>query len=282
MTSNRGPLILSIAVFSALALGLSAAVVFLQRGSPSPLSMWTPALAALLTYVLIERKKPWDAAVRARVFGSVRRWPIAWTMIPLLLVSYVIAASLHPGLIATPARMHANLREIPGPLGLQIILLVILNLGIGPLLNGVLVGLGEEIGWRGFLYPRLYELFGVGGLFTGGLIWALWHAPMIALYGLNFPGIPWEWGTLFFALFTIPAGIVLYAVCERTGSVLAAGIAHAAMDAVPVFAAFFMATEKLNPLVFGAGGVSMLVLWVVAFFILRANGTARQPILSRA
>jgi membrane protease YdiL (CAAX protease family) len=37
---------------------------------------------------------------------------------------------------------------------------------------------GEELGWRGFLFPRLQEQFGFNGacLISGG-IWAVWHYP---------------------------------------------------------------------------------------------------------
>ncbi len=75
--------VLSGCVFTVLAIGLRVAVISWQRSTFTPLSMWTPAIAALLTYVLVERKAPWDAQVRHRVFGNVRRWPIARAMIPL-------------------------------------------------------------------------------------------------------------------------------------------------------------------------------------------------------
>ncbi|MBW4039705.1 MAG: CPBP family intramembrane metalloprotease [Acidobacteria bacterium] len=42
--------------------------------------------------------------------------------------------------------------------------------------------LGEELGWRGFLFPRLQERFGFhGACLISGLIWAVWH----------FPGLLW-------------------------------------------------------------------------------------------
>jgi membrane protease YdiL (CAAX protease family) len=167
---------------------------------------------------------------------------------------------------------------VPGSLGQQIALLIALNLGIGPFINGLIVGLGEEIGWRGFLYPRLQSAFGTAGLFIGGVIWALWHAPMIAYFGLNYPALPWWLATLYFALYTIPCGIILYAIYMRTGSIIAAAIAHAALDSAPVFAGFFIDTNKLNPLVFEAGWVSMLVLWILAALLLwyRSGRLLRQ------
>ena len=45
---------------------------------------------------------------------------------------------------------------------------------IGSLTNA----LGEEIGWRGFLLPRLTSRFGfTAGCLLSGSIWAVWHYP---------------------------------------------------------------------------------------------------------
>jgi membrane protease YdiL (CAAX protease family) len=50
--------------------------------------------------------------------------------------------------------------------------------------------LGEEIGWRGFLAPRLLSRFGfAGGSIAIGLAWSLWHFPVLFLanYGEQTP-----------------------------------------------------------------------------------------------
>ena len=40
--------------------------------------------------------------------------------------------------------------------------------------------IGEEIGWRGFAYPKLEEVFGpTNAVIINGFIWAIWHVPMI-------------------------------------------------------------------------------------------------------
>ena len=45
--------------------------------------------------------------------------------------------------------------------------------------------LGEELGWRGFLLPRLLERFGplAAGLIVG-TIWMAWHIPAFLMSGL--------------------------------------------------------------------------------------------------
>ena len=52
--------------------------------------------------------------------------------------------------------------------------------------------LGEELGWRGFLVPQLAKLvrFPAVGLFTG-MIWALWHYPLIVFGSYRGPGPLW-------------------------------------------------------------------------------------------
>jgi len=47
-------------------------------------------------------------------------------------------------------------------------------------------GLGEEPGWRGFLLPRLQARFeGKKAVWKLGLIWAIWHYPLVILRTLS-------------------------------------------------------------------------------------------------
>lgn len=94
--------------------------------------------------------------------------------------------------------------------------------------------LGEEIGWRGYLYPKLEELFGTTkAVIIGGIIWGVWHFPAIYAghnFGHDYIGEPWT-GFAVFTIFTTVVGAVLYYFTKRTDSVWVAAFMHAANNA---------------------------------------------------
>ena len=67
------------------------------------------------------------------------------------------------------------------------------------------LSLGEELGWRGYLLPRLLSLGRTRALLVTGLVWAAWHLPLIFLTPLyHADGNRWLTVPLFVA--TIVAG----------------------------------------------------------------------------
>jgi len=109
-----------------------------------------------------------------------------------------------------------------------------------PLLNAFFA-LGEEIGWRGFLYPQLKARFGRrGGWLLGGVIWGAWHWPLIARIGYEYgaaagnaagyAGFPIS-GMLLFCVVTVGWGILHDALYERSGSIWLPALFHGAINA---------------------------------------------------
>lgn len=82
---------------------------------------------------------------------------------------------------------------------------------LAPAIN-MFPALGEEVGWRGYMMPRLKERFGLlNGRLLGGVVWGVWHWPLMLLvgyeYGTNYLGAPLlglvVWCVVCFALNTL-------------------------------------------------------------------------------
>ena len=109
-----------------------------------------------------------------------------------------------------------------------------------PLMN-MFLALGEEIGWRGFLYPQLKERFGRRkGWLIGGVIWGAWHWPLIWLIGYEYGaaeanpsgyiGFPIT-GMLLFCIITVGWGILHDWLYEKSGCIWVPSILHGAINA---------------------------------------------------
>ena len=117
---------------------------------------------------------------------------------------------------------------------LYVLVSVVGCLTYAPLVNMALA-VGEEAGWRGFLYPQLKAKFGKRkGLVIGGVIWGMWHWPAIWLigyeYGTDYVGFPIV-GMLLFCIFTTAAGILCDWLYEKTGCIWIPSVFHGAINA---------------------------------------------------
>ncbi len=109
-----------------------------------------------------------------------------------------------------------------------------------------IAAVGEEIGWRGFLLPRLMPMGAIPAVVLGGVIWALWHAPVILL-GYNYPAGPRWWALTCMSGMCIVLGAVLAWLRLRTRSVWPCALFHGAINAgAGMFAVLGMAGETVN------------------------------------
>lgn len=110
----------------------------------------------------------------------------------------------------------------------------------GPLIN-TFVALGEEIGWRGFLYPQLKAGFGQRkGWLLGGVIWGAWHWPLIWLIGYEYgaaagnpagyTGFPVS-GMLLFCVISTGLGVLHAWLYEKGGNIWVPSLFHGAFNA---------------------------------------------------
>jgi membrane protease YdiL (CAAX protease family) len=94
------------------------------------------------------------------------------------------------------------------------------------LVGSVSSGLGEEIGWRGFLVPELMPHLGFTrtALLTG-VIWATWHVPILVGADYN-NGTPTWYGLTCFAVMVIAISFPFAWLRMRSGSLWSAALLH--------------------------------------------------------
>ncbi|MFC7789871.1 CPBP family intramembrane glutamic endopeptidase [Microbacterium sp. MAHUQ-60] len=143
-----------------------------------------------------------------------------------------------------------------------------------------LAAFGEEVGWRGFLLPALRPYGTWPALLISGVIWGLWHTPVILL-GYNF-GRTDVTGVLLMTVGCLVWGVLLGWLRLRSASLWPAVFAHGAMNAtVGVPLLFAAADATFDPAwASGLGASGWIVGGVVIIVLLLTGQFRRQPALA--
>jgi len=110
----------------------------------------------------------------------------------------------------------------------------------------ILPCLFEEIGWRGFLLPKLMSLGQLPALFLSGALWGFWHIPT-KLAGINgghlrFPFLYYFlYALVCFPFFNTLFGVLVGWTRLKSGSIWPAVIMHAAYDCTATTLPMFFA-----------------------------------------
>jgi membrane protease YdiL (CAAX protease family) len=191
----------------------------------------------------------------------------SWLLFGLAFIAfYVLQAALN----ALTGLGGASL-EAPGAIpGLSpasfLILGGVQSVLLAPIL-AILLGFGEEYGWRGYLQSELLKMGRVRGVLLLGVIWGAWHWPLI-LMGYNYPGHSLL-GLLLMALYTTGLAVVLGYAVLRTGSVLLSAYLHALNNQVAAFIVAVGFRPYDAAFSFGIGIFGIATLAIVALLILR-------------
>ena len=142
------------------------------------------------------------------------------------------------------------------------------------ILFGVPAGFLEEIGWTGFAYPKMRSE--ANGLTPGillGLLWALWHIPVIDYLGTAVPhGSYWLAFFLAFALAMTAMRVLIGWIYTNTKSVLAAQLMHVSSTGSLVILSPPRATAMQEATWYAIYGV---VLWIVVAIVIDMHGRRR-------
>ncbi len=178
------------------------------------LSMFGPALAAIIQQRLLDRA-PWSGL--GIHLKGVHWRQVAWTAViglSIIPLALLVAMGLGDGLgieafghvSITQERLLTSIGEMMAGSGvksnaLATVLeghhlpgaLLLVGLALVTLLVACTVNLpvmmGEELGWRGYLFQATQHWSGARRVLFTGVVWGLWHAPLIAM-GHNYPEHP--------------------------------------------------------------------------------------------
>jgi uncharacterized protein len=264
-------------------LGLTLALTLMSTGL-----MWSPALGHILTR-LITREGFRDTNFRPNFGNSVwKYWLIAW-LLPVALITVgaaiyfgIFPQQFDPAMTATMEQQQALLAQSGQSMpDATLRLLTLLSFATGlisaPIINSFFT-FGEEYGWRGYLQPKLMPLGGRRAMLLMGLIWGVWHWPVIFMgyeYGFDYPGAPFV-GPWLFVLFTMALGTIIGWLALRGRSVWPAVIAHAMINGFAAGPALFIRGEPnilLGPLVIGIIAMIPLIVFAAWLFV-RPNALA--------
>lgn len=241
--------------------------------------MFTPALATLIVTRWISPPPVGIVKATGLGIGKGRRWGwhwlFAWTVPGLIMVISPFFSALFGvyDLDLSLSGFRALLNAAGAGEALANISLwpiVIAQLGValvvGPLLNAAPV-FGEEWGWRGYLLPQLLPLGQWPALIISGVIWGVWHAPIILL-GYNYPTNP-ALGVVMMTVFCVLVGIILGWTRLATGSVWPAVIGHGSINAFGgAIALFAREGATVDTIWATALGITGWPLWVAVIAIL--------------
>ena len=165
--------------------------------------------------------------------------------------------------------------DTASPVTLFVVLLA-LTATIGSII-GALSAAGEEIGWRGYMLTRLIDAGVPRPVLASGLIWGLWHVPLI-LAGVYVAGSSPVVSAMLFMVMVTSFGFVIARMRLETGSIWPAIALHGAWNSI-IQGAFdpVMGTGAGATLWVGEAGIlTALALVVAAVIFSRGHWTIRR------
>jgi uncharacterized protein len=238
--------------------------------------MWMPATAACLTCRILRI----DIASLGWNFRPIRFEVLAY-LLPILyaLPVYIACWALVPNSSAFAAfasRMGTafGFPESPWLATFLFGLPVFATFGV---ITSIASALGEEIGWRGFLLPRLTANFGWRiGCLISGCIWAAWHYPLLLFADYN-SGTPKLFALTCFTLMVIGDAYILGWLRLRSKSLWPCAMLHATHNLF-VQAIFDRITAQNGRALYVTTefGFGMVITVAITAFILWRNPISKQ------
>lgn len=192
---------------------------------------FAPAIAAIVVRKWITREGFGDAGLKLDL-KQWRYYLVAW-LLPFVVVG-VIAAEAVLFSIGTPdfstVAALRGMGQKPSASMLPYVGYIIVPQLMLRALVFTPVLWGEEFGWRGYLQPRLFPGKPLLAATATGVIWAVWHYPLI-FRGYNYQDQPWL-GVVLFPVTSILLSIIFGWLRDKGHSIWTASLAHSATNTI--------------------------------------------------
>ena len=263
-------------IFAAFAAAFLAAgsIWYWQTGGTLALTvlMFTPTVSVLLTTLLAGagwKELLANFHLKPRLRQNKGRYLAVWLLTPV--VAY-LGAAVYFLLFPQQFTLQSALAVESGMQGTDYIAFLATMIPLAVLVNplmGLPQCLGEELAWRGWLLPKLTERFGqLRAVLLTGLIWGLWHAPVVAM-GYNYgEGHPLA-NVAAMVLFCLVLGVIQGFLFWRTDSIWGPVLFHAAVNGIDLWkptdlfmnspANLFVGPHLVG--IVGGLGFVLLVIW---------------------
>ncbi len=237
------------------------------------LRMWSVAISTMICSALFkEGVSPLLKKYLKFSVESLKLYLLSPFIVYLALGVYVtIASSLglfdfsaYIELIAIEVAKTSNVTEEQAVhLATTSVYVQIISAYVAAITVNAIFALGEEIGWRGYLYDLLGSKPSTKAVLTIGIVWGLWHASAIILLGYNYQfnrltGVALF--TLITLFFTYPQLIV---TSRAGGSVLPASSFHGMVNSIwGLTVVASRLSKELGEVVLGLGFTGIMA-WIV-------------------
>jgi membrane protease YdiL (CAAX protease family) len=188
--------------------------------------MVSPALSAILTKLIFDRSLKglgWKPGP-AKWLGLAYLLPILYGA---LIYGIVWLLGLGGFTAEAIAGQMAQLGMADAPAWQMVAVYMLLMGTIVFVRRSLLSSFGEELGWRGFLFPELHRMtsFTTASLISG-VVWVLFHLPVI-LFSDYHSGAPKAFAVVVFFISTIAHTFVINWLRAKSGSMWPAVLLHA-------------------------------------------------------
>ena len=244
--------------------------------------MWSPGLAGMITQLTYEHTLKglgWKIG-KAKYLLIAYLLPFAYCII-VYGITWISKMGTFPNAEFAQQLQASYTPEANSPtLAILIFFAVAATVGL-PL--GILSGLGEEIGWRGFFVPELYKRFSYRNtmLISGG-IWALWHMPLILFADYSLSGAPTWYAVIMFVIMVMGITFAFGWLRLKSGSLWPAAVLHASHNLfIQTIFTPLTGQNAITPYIIDEFGIGLAIMGIlVAILFLRKKDQLPTPIVS--